>query len=257
MNNLGQSLRQARERAGLSLAQISSRTKIREALLEAIEREEFERLPAGLLTRGFLRAYAREVNLDPESVVNQYTMRSESDTVSSVPARPPAHFASWQMTERRMAPAHVAMIVLTAVVVILLVNPGDHAETPDGMVSKLVPTAGDDEGRPLDGPRESLPSEDPTPVVDMGRADMLVLEIRPTGPVWVEATADGHRVMYRLLRPGERRRLEALDEFVVRIGDAGVFQYTINGERGRALGGPTAVRDIRITRDNFTTFLDR
>jgi transcriptional regulator with XRE-family HTH domain len=257
VNNPGQSLRQARERAGLSLAEISLRTKVREALLEAIEREEFEQLPAGLLTRGFLRAYAREVDLDPEAVVDQYRRRYESDTLSPVPARPPAHFASRQTTERRMAQVRVAMIVLTAVVVILIVYSGDHAETPEAIVSEPVSAGGDDKGLPLDRPREALASEDPTHAVDVGRVGGLVLEIRPTGPVWVEATADSHRVMYQLLRPGERRRLEALDELVVRIGDAGVFQYTINGERGRALGGPTAVRDIRITRDNFTTFLDQ
>jgi hypothetical protein len=235
---------------------MSSRTKIREALLEAIERDEFERLPAGLLTRGFLRAYAREVDLDPEAVVDQYRRQSESDTRSPVPARPPAHFVSRQTTERRMAQARAAMIVLT-VVVILIVYPGDQAETPKAIVSEPVSTGGDDKGRPLDRPREALPSEDPTHVVDVGRVGGLVLEIRPTGPVWVEATADGHRVIYQLLRSGERRSLEALDELVVRIGDAGAFQYTINGERGRSLGGPTAVRDIRITRDNLTTFLDR
>jgi len=46
-------------RVGLSLSEISARTKIRTALLEAIEREDFDRLPSGLLARGLLRAYAR------------------------------------------------------------------------------------------------------------------------------------------------------------------------------------------------------
>lgn len=257
MGEFGLRLRQARERAGLSLPEISARTKIRESLLEAIEREEFERLPAGLLTRGHLRAYSREVGLDPEIIVHQYRMQFEPATPPSASVRPPDRSASGQVTEWRMGLAPFAVIVLTAVVAMLIVYPGDDAEAPEAMVSEPVATLGDEEGRPSDGRREPLASEDVTQRIDVRRASGLTLEIHPTGPVWVEATADGKRVLYQLVNAGERRRLEALDELLVRIGDAGAFRYTINGERGRSLGGPSQVRDIRITRDNVMTFLDR
>ncbi|HXH07271.1 MAG TPA: helix-turn-helix transcriptional regulator, partial [Vicinamibacterales bacterium] len=72
MTPLSQRLRQAREQAGLSLADLSARTKIRVSHLDAIERGAFDRLPGGIFTRGYLRAYAREVGLDPEAVVRDY-----------------------------------------------------------------------------------------------------------------------------------------------------------------------------------------
>src|SRR4029450_10388481 len=72
MSALGDDLRLARERVGMSLHGLSERTKIREGLLDAIEHDDFARLPAGLLARAFLRAYAREVGLDPESIVKRY-----------------------------------------------------------------------------------------------------------------------------------------------------------------------------------------
>lgn len=40
----------------------------------------------------------------------------------------------------------------------------------------------------------------------------------------------------------------------MRVGDAAAFAYSINGVRGRTLGGPGEVRDIRITSDNYTGF---
>src|SRR5437016_2411394 len=69
---VGNQLRQAREQHGISLTELSDRTKISQPNLRAIERDDFDRVPGGLFTRGFLRAYAHEVGLDPEPLVQQY-----------------------------------------------------------------------------------------------------------------------------------------------------------------------------------------
>ena len=66
-------LRHARERLGLSLRDISDRTKIRTSILSSIERNEIDRLPPPIFTRGFVRAYAREVGLDPHGFVELQT----------------------------------------------------------------------------------------------------------------------------------------------------------------------------------------
>ena len=63
MATLGADLQHARELAGLSLDDLSARTKIRRHMLESIERNEFSSIPGGLLARGYLRAYAGEVGL--------------------------------------------------------------------------------------------------------------------------------------------------------------------------------------------------
>ena len=66
-----------RERRGLSLAAVAAATKISVATLQAMERGDFARLPGGVFTRGFLRAYAREVGLDPEETVQHYLSQFE------------------------------------------------------------------------------------------------------------------------------------------------------------------------------------
>ena len=75
--DLGTELRKGRERRGMSLAVLAATTKIGIATLQAMERGDFARLPGGVFTRGFLRAYAREVGLDPEEVVRQYLAEFE------------------------------------------------------------------------------------------------------------------------------------------------------------------------------------
>lgn len=88
MGDIGGRLRQARQQAGLSLEQISARTKIKVSILDAIEREDFGQLPRGFFRRGFLRAYARELRLDAESIVRQYVAEFEPDTTPPAPGLP-------------------------------------------------------------------------------------------------------------------------------------------------------------------------
>ena len=72
MATLGADLQHARELAGLSIEDLSARTKIRRHMLEAIERNDFASIPGGLLARGYLRAYASEVSLPPEGIAARY-----------------------------------------------------------------------------------------------------------------------------------------------------------------------------------------
>ena len=67
--DVGRTLRQARESRGMSLEELSLRTKIAVRRLQQIEQGNFAALPPGIYTRGILRAIAREVGRDPERVV--------------------------------------------------------------------------------------------------------------------------------------------------------------------------------------------
>jgi len=75
---IGGELRQARKEAAVTLEDIVARTKIRLRFLQAIEADEFDRLPGGLVRRGHLRAYAHAVGLDPEQIVARYLSEQES-----------------------------------------------------------------------------------------------------------------------------------------------------------------------------------
>jgi transcriptional regulator with XRE-family HTH domain len=70
--DFGSSLRQARERCGVSLREIANVTKISLPALEALERNDVSHLPGGIFSRAFVRAYAREVGLDPEETVKSF-----------------------------------------------------------------------------------------------------------------------------------------------------------------------------------------
>jgi cytoskeletal protein RodZ len=72
MSDLGARLKQARIAKGVQLRDIATATKISVVALEALERSDFSRLPGGIFSRAFVRAYALAVGLDPEVAVNEF-----------------------------------------------------------------------------------------------------------------------------------------------------------------------------------------
>ncbi len=65
-------LRAEREQASLTLADISRITKVPTPSLQRLEDGEFDKLPAEVFVRGFLRSYAKCIGLDPDEVVRKY-----------------------------------------------------------------------------------------------------------------------------------------------------------------------------------------
>jgi flagellar biosynthesis protein FlhG len=74
----GPDLRRIREARGVTLRQISNITKIGTRFLEYIEADRFNFLPEAIYLRGFLKEYARTVNLDPRRVSEAYMKRLAS-----------------------------------------------------------------------------------------------------------------------------------------------------------------------------------
>jgi len=69
---LGARLRQRREERGIALVTIAQQTKIKESLLEGLEKDDLSQWPSKLYRRAFVRAYARAIGLDPEVVVHDF-----------------------------------------------------------------------------------------------------------------------------------------------------------------------------------------
>ena len=67
---IGEELKTARARMGISLSDIAAETRVPMRHLEAIERSEFSALPGHIYTVGFVRSYARAVALDDIAMVN-------------------------------------------------------------------------------------------------------------------------------------------------------------------------------------------
>lgn len=72
MQTIGERLEEARKRKGISIREAAETTKIRGDYLQKFESNTFEIDLPPLYIRGFLRSYARYLELDPERIVNDY-----------------------------------------------------------------------------------------------------------------------------------------------------------------------------------------
>ena len=78
-NDFGGRMKRLREERGIALRDIAETTKISVSALEALERNDVSRLPGGIFSRGFVRAYAEQIGADPERTVSEFLARFPSD----------------------------------------------------------------------------------------------------------------------------------------------------------------------------------
>lgn len=85
--SIGEKLRLAREARGIALREISEQTRISIRYLEAIEADDYKRLPGGIFNRSFIRAYAKFVGVEEHAALEDYARtlreRGESDDEGS------------------------------------------------------------------------------------------------------------------------------------------------------------------------------
>src|SRR5882762_2054721 len=86
---IGELLRLAREERGIALREISNQTRISMRYLEAIEGNDYQRLPGGIFNRSFVKAYARFIGFDETEALEGYAqyLREQGQPVDDdVPA---------------------------------------------------------------------------------------------------------------------------------------------------------------------------
>ena len=99
VDELGNLLREAREAKGLTLAEVQEETRISRKFLEALETGQFESLPTSVHVRGYLRNYARYLNLEPEPLLDRYEL-SRANGPSPATAKPEEDFSNFkQLTQ--------------------------------------------------------------------------------------------------------------------------------------------------------------
>src|SRR5205823_8938062 len=111
---VGARLREAREKRGVTLRQIANTTRIGVMSLEALERSDLSRLPGGIFTRAFIRAYAQEVGLDPERMIQDFLAELPPDSVVAISAHPAAMEDGEALESDRKAVATAMKLILVS-----------------------------------------------------------------------------------------------------------------------------------------------
>jgi cytoskeletal protein RodZ len=120
--SIGEQLRLAREARGIGLREICEQTRISVHYLEAIEANDYKRLPGGVFNRSFIKAYARCVGYDEREAIEGYTryLREHGDTSDEVNTHP-THSKVYTDTPATRSPV---LTVILAILILALLTAG-------------------------------------------------------------------------------------------------------------------------------------
>jgi Helix-turn-helix domain/RodZ C-terminal domain len=125
---VGATLREARTRRKVDLSEVEAAIKIRLRYLRAMENEDWDVLPGGAYTRGFIRTYASYLGLDGERLAEEYRRAAEPAGGERAPKRVEPVPTGARRPRRRLpggvAIAFVALALIALVVAIGLVSGG-------------------------------------------------------------------------------------------------------------------------------------
>jgi cytoskeleton protein RodZ len=141
MPTIGETLREARMRRHLDIADVERRTKIRAKYLRALENEEFGMLPGPTFVKTFMRTYAEMLGLDPHPLVEEYRATYERrDDVDHLQKLGPQVARDRRRPGLRLGAGSMLVLVLAAVVAALVAVGLLTGDDGDGQVAAPPPT---------------------------------------------------------------------------------------------------------------------
>ncbi len=159
----GSRLRQARLSKGLEMSRVAAQLHLSDALIEALERDDYDSLPGPVFVRGYLRNYTRLLGMDPQRVLDEYERLAPADGGGSPLTQKPNIGTDVESS-------HLLVRMVTWLMVILLIgllvvwwqgrlswplNDGDPAQTSADAASPMD-TA---EGAPDEAPAPPIVEE--------------------------------------------------------------------------------------------------
>jgi hypothetical protein len=254
MFEIGNTLREARMRRGLDIAECESATKIRAKYLRAMEEEHFDLLPSPAYVRGFLRTYADFLDMDGQLVVDEYESRfggldhPDLDHRRKHAPRRAARQAGGRAAPRRSRRRTEAQLLWAAIggvmgiaLVVWLGLGEDTAPAPPLNAGAALTTTAPAEQDPATATPEA-PEAVRIRIAGVGQFGSYV-EIRGGGP-------NGREVYRGNIASGDSRALEVSRAVWLRTGNAEGLEVRVNGKAYPLTGGTA---DFLITRQGPRT----
>ena len=254
---VGDILRREREKQRLTIADIEKGTSIRGVYIEQIERGNINELPGLVYAKGFVRNYANFLHMNPEPLVQQF---AEENGGSAVPTAPPAEPDG---ASRRISLSNVGDESLSKISI------GSKTSSYAGIFGKLavgiialvafvaagaalisaINAPAQETAAPGHTEQPSAPAaaaaSDParTPAVDGVNVSVTLTE-----RCWTEVSVDGQSVFEGIIEKGKTESWQGKESVVVRAGNAGALDVTLNGKKLGVFGDQGEVLERRFTK---------
>jgi cytoskeleton protein RodZ len=241
--SIGAAVAAAREASGLSVADVSERTRVRASVISEIESDNFSHCGGDVYAKGHLRAIGAAVGADASEWVAEYDRRFGSAAPSATEV-----FESETFTPVRIrrgvnwSAIMAAALVIAVGLVVLQISTSSDAPTRD------TTTVAEPEPTPTDTP-SAEPSEDPTEVAQAEPQDVTVrIATVAGGASWVQvSSADGTVIYSDTLAGGASKTFRDDKRLDFVIGNAAGVELTVNGQDIGSPGGSGEVARLQFT----------
>jgi cytoskeleton protein RodZ len=234
--SFGQYLQTIRIQKQIRLEQVAEQTRVRFAILQAIEHEDFTRLPPDVFTIGFLKAYAEAIGADPNEAVQRYhaQQRLRQQTLKGEPTPEPRRSVSGKLV--------FALAMLAALIAACLFAYRQWQRSSALIPPALSSQAPDEAESPPTEHFTAQPSSasPKAPALPVSPRHRLVIAAHENS--WVKVVIDQGAASEHKLKAGDQLRLEAQTGFNLLIGNVGGVKIsldnqpvTIPGKRGEVV----------------------
>lgn len=229
----GARLKLARERAGLTHADVSARLKMPTRVVQALEEDDLERIGAPVFVRGQLRSYARLLGVDLEPELDRVAVAQLAPSQLVSHTHTPRYRRVFEQATRRAI--YIVLTAAIAVPVWLATRP--HLDSNLAVQSLDVPANALTAGvTPTTEPAAAaqrtplIASMAPLPAAPATQAQ-TALSLNFTGDSWVQVYAtDGSTLEQGLLGAGERRNYAAGEVARVVLGNSAAVEVQQAGQ---------------------------
>jgi cytoskeletal protein RodZ len=243
MESFGQQLKSLREQKGLSIQEVSEKTKIAIANLELLEKDRYELLPPEVFVKGFIRSYAQCLGVNQDEMVKRF----EHYVMEGEPVYHPKEDESFfmQKQKRPLWSKTIFTVVLTTLgilsLVILLLTGftrlllNDSSEQDAPVVKTVQPKDGKGLSETEKNP-DVFRADNGFDVLQPGQDGKKVLEIRSISQAWVRVTPDSGPAHDLVMAPGDVQVFTANEKFHIMTGNAGGIRLKYDGQLLPVLG---------------------
>lgn len=268
MATFGARLKRERETRKITLDEVARSTKISKRHLVELEEERFKDLPGGIFNKGFVRAYAKQLELDEEEMVREYVAAEAAVLGEIVP--PVAMETTKLMSSMAVAKEQqesvrrgdpVGRLMTAAVVIVVLLGLGGfgYKYFADQKQASIANAAAPEHPRsaivavPLaeTGEAQATPAHPLTPpnTTNANPAHQpLFVELHAKEQSWLLVTADGKQTELTLAA-NETRSFTAEKELTMKLGNAEAVEIRRNGNRLPDFPPGTKTHSITFTPD--------
>ena len=251
--SIGHALRQARLDAGLTVDDVSTATRVRIAIVQAIEADNFAPCGGDVYARGHIRTLAKAVHLDPAPLLAQYDA-SHGGRPAPTPAAP--LFEAERIRPERRGPNWTAAMVAAIVAVVGFVGftafKGGDDEGGKSAVAEGGSTPSADKGTPTpkaDKPKDPEPEPSDSAIAAVPQDKVTVQVSAADGRSWVAAKDHNGRLLFDgLLKRGDSKTFQDSEKINLVLGDAGAIDLYVNGKKIEDDWQPGAVERLTYTK---------